>query len=336
MQLLGHRLSRRSRCRRQHHGRCDGRSGWWDFIGVGCGRRCWLRSTPLSQSDRAACRGQREQRDDRDGCHHGERPCLRGEAGARIGGDVIDVPHVRSCRTAGKGQLRVMGRHDRNRQARVERVRDRVELGARSDEVQRFRLRSGRDRKRSSARLTGQRSHETRWSWSASIAPLGVSITDSEAESCPSMQTAVVRWSLARPISIAHARVASVSETDTTSWKPDSVNASRSDDNIAAGRDVNRVDGVAACGRDIADAAGGGSRRGGARIDDVEGVVVERIPCDVYIRRPEPNRYWSTSSTAPILFALAGSRPRRTDVAARSERPLDAEHSSGDLGWHPD
>ena len=94
---------------------------------------------------------------------------------------------------------------------------------------------------------------------------------------------------------------------------------------------MNRVDGVAACRCDIAHPARGGSRRGGARIGDVESVVVERIPGDVIIRRPEPTRYWSTSSTAPILFALAGSRPRRTDVAARIERPLGREHSSADL-----
>ena len=66
----------------------------------------------------------------------------------------------------------------------------------------------------------------------ASIAPLEVSTTDSEAESCPSMHTAIFRWSLARPTSTAHARVASVSETVTTSRKPDSTNASRSDDKL--------------------------------------------------------------------------------------------------------
>ena len=44
---------------------------------------------------------------------------------------------------------------------------------------------------------------------------------------------------------------------------------------------MNRVDGVAACRCDIAHPPRGGSRRGGARIGDVEGVVVERIPGDV-------------------------------------------------------
>ena len=62
------------------------------------------------------------------------------------------------------------------------------------------------------------------------IAPLRVSMTESETDSRSRMHTAVFSCPLARAILFAHAWVASVSGTDTTSLKPDSANAIRSDE----------------------------------------------------------------------------------------------------------
>ena len=65
------------------------------------------------------------------------------------------------------------------------------------------------------------------------VAPLEVSITDSEAESCPSMHTAVfwlvVGAALHPPPTPGWPRSA---KRLTTSRKPDSINASRSDDKL--------------------------------------------------------------------------------------------------------
>lgn len=223
-------MSRCGRRRRESEGRNGvGVGRYLSGAGCRCRRSCGLLGFARRQTIWTACGRQHEHGSERNCSRDGNHPHARRQPRPALRGRVIgDVRQPRKRRAAGQGQLGVNRGDHPHRQVLVERPGDRVEFGARADQVQALGLRtvpaeSGAQPVDQAGAIAGN------GGFGFDCAVTGV---DDRKRDRLAVEDAY--GSLLVPVgtrdTLRPRLVASVSGTDTTSSKPDSANAIRSDE----------------------------------------------------------------------------------------------------------